>query len=184
MLSFLCAVSRAAASLEASVLRAARLSTYNTAQTPWRDNQESHFQLSAECEHSSAVLKTVRNAVQSVSNRRTVSVVYWSEFLATDPDFPRSSGSGTGPTQPPEYNWGVTWKKSSGSGLESREYGHRIYIYIYIYRERERERERVWRRAREPILPVTSYFTLSFTSRFNSVLLIKFSLFEHLHFFH
>jgi hypothetical protein len=31
--------------------------------------------------------------------------------------------SGTGSTQPREYNWGATWKKSSGSGLESREYG-------------------------------------------------------------
>jgi hypothetical protein len=38
------------------------------------------------------------------------------------PDFLRSSGSGTGSTQPREYNWGATWKKSSGSGLESREY--------------------------------------------------------------
>jgi hypothetical protein len=27
------------------------------------------------------------------------------------PDFVRSSGSGTGFTQPPEYNWGATWKK-------------------------------------------------------------------------
>jgi hypothetical protein len=41
-------------------------------------------------------------------------VVYWSEFLTTDPevlvrfpglpDFLRSSGSGTGSTQPREYN--------------------------------------------------------------------------------
>jgi hypothetical protein len=37
-------------------------------------------------------------------------VVLWSEFLATDPedpalpDFLRSSGSGTGSTQPREYN--------------------------------------------------------------------------------
>jgi hypothetical protein len=29
----------------------------------------------------------------------------------------KSSGSGTGSTQPREYNWGATWKKSSGSGL-------------------------------------------------------------------
>jgi hypothetical protein len=46
--------------------------------------------------------------------RRTASVVWWSEFLATDPEvrvlFPalqdclRSSGSGTGTTQPREYN--------------------------------------------------------------------------------
>jgi hypothetical protein len=45
----------------------------------------------------------------------------WSEFLATDPevrvrfpalpDFLRSSGSGTGSTQP-RHNWGVTWKKT------------------------------------------------------------------------
>jgi hypothetical protein len=44
----------------------------------------------------------------------TTSVVQWSEFLATDPearvrfpallDFLRSSGSGTGSTQPRDYN--------------------------------------------------------------------------------
>jgi hypothetical protein len=48
----------------------------------------------------------------------TASVVYWSEFQATDPevrvrfpelpDFLRSSGFGTGSTQPREYNWGAT----------------------------------------------------------------------------
>jgi hypothetical protein len=43
-------------------------------------------------------------------------------FLALS-DFLRSSGSETGSTQPREYNWGAAWKKSSGSGLESREYG-------------------------------------------------------------
>jgi hypothetical protein len=47
----------------------------------------------------------------------TVSVVQWSEFLAAYPkvrvgfpavpDFPRSSGSGTGSTQPREYTRGV-----------------------------------------------------------------------------
>jgi hypothetical protein len=36
----------------------------------------------------------------------------------------KSSGSGTGSTQPREYNWGATWKKSSGC-LENREYGRR-----------------------------------------------------------
>jgi hypothetical protein len=30
-----------------------------------------------------------------------------------------------GSTQPREYNWGATWKKSSGSVLEIREYGRR-----------------------------------------------------------
>jgi hypothetical protein len=51
----------------------------------------------------------------SLSNVKfTASVVYWSQFLATDlevrvrftvlPDFLRSSGAGTGSTQPREYN--------------------------------------------------------------------------------
>jgi hypothetical protein len=33
--------------------------------------------------------------------------------------FLRSSGSGTGSTQPREDNWEATWKDSSGSGLEN-----------------------------------------------------------------
>jgi hypothetical protein len=37
----------------------------------------------------------------------------------------KSSGSGTGSTQPREHNWGATWKKSSGSCLENPEYDHR-----------------------------------------------------------
>jgi hypothetical protein len=36
-----------------------------------------------------------------------------------------NSGSGTGSTQPREYNWGATWLKSSGSCLENREYCRR-----------------------------------------------------------
>jgi hypothetical protein len=60
----------------------------------------------------------------------TASVVYCQEFLATNsevwvrfpalPDFMRSSGSGTGSTQPREELLG---RNSSGSGLENREYG-------------------------------------------------------------
>ena len=37
------------------------------------------------------------------------------------PDFLSISGSGTGSTQPREVNWGATWIKSSGSGLENRD---------------------------------------------------------------
>jgi hypothetical protein len=40
-------------------------------------------------------------------------------FLAL-PDFLTSSGSGTGSAQPREDNWGATWKESSGSGQENR----------------------------------------------------------------
>jgi hypothetical protein len=43
----------------------------------------------------------------------------------TIPNFLRSSGSGRGSTQPRDYNWGATWKKSNCSGLEIREYGRR-----------------------------------------------------------
>jgi hypothetical protein len=37
----------------------------------------------------------------------------------------KNSGSGTGSTQPREYNWGATWQKRSGSCLENREHGRR-----------------------------------------------------------
>jgi hypothetical protein len=39
--------------------------------------------------------------------------------------YQKNSGPGTGSTQPREYNWGATWKKSCGSCLENREYGLR-----------------------------------------------------------
>jgi hypothetical protein len=35
------------------------------------------------------------------------------------PDFLRSSGSGTGSTQPREDNWGATWMEKCGSGVEN-----------------------------------------------------------------
>jgi hypothetical protein len=41
------------------------------------------------------------------------------------PDFLRSSGSGTGSTQPRKYNEELLGRNSSGSGLESRDYGSR-----------------------------------------------------------
>jgi hypothetical protein len=58
-----------------------------------------------------------------------VSVVYWSEFLAIDPEarvrltaikyFLSSSGFGTEPTHPREKNEELLERKSSGSGLEN-----------------------------------------------------------------
>jgi hypothetical protein len=42
------------------------------------------------------------------------------------PDFLRSSGSGTGSTQPREYNEELLGRQSSGSGLESQDYGRGI----------------------------------------------------------
>jgi hypothetical protein len=62
-------------------------------------------------------------------------VVLWSEVLGTNPevrvrfpalvDFLRSSGSGTGSTQPREQIEELLERKSSGSILENREYGRR-----------------------------------------------------------
>jgi hypothetical protein len=41
------------------------------------------------------------------------------------PYFLRSSESGTGSTQPCEYNWGVTWKKKQRFRSINQEYGRR-----------------------------------------------------------
>jgi hypothetical protein len=58
-------------------------------------------------------------------------VVEWSEYLAADPelrvrfpalpDFLRSSGSGTGFTQPREYNWAATWKNKVAAPVSKTE---------------------------------------------------------------
>jgi hypothetical protein len=58
--------------------------------------------------------RALKRIFESKGRDVTASVVQWSEFLATDPevrvrfpglpDFLRSSGSGTGSTQPREYN--------------------------------------------------------------------------------
>jgi hypothetical protein len=37
------------------------------------------------------------------------------------PNFLRRSGSGTESTQPREDNWGATWRKSRGSGIENQD---------------------------------------------------------------
>jgi hypothetical protein len=65
----------------------------------------------------------------------TASVVQWSEFLATDqegralfpalPGFLRNGGSGTGPLSLVSTTNELLERKSSGSGLESREYDRR-----------------------------------------------------------
>jgi hypothetical protein len=63
----------------------------------------------------------------------TSSVVKWSESLATDPevrvrfpalpDFLRSSGSGTGSTQPYEYNWPPLWSSGQSPWLQIQRSG-------------------------------------------------------------
>jgi hypothetical protein len=65
----------------------------------------------------------------------TAFVVYWSEFLATDPevrvrysalpDFLRNSESGTGSTQSREYNGGATRNKKYRLRSRNSEYGRR-----------------------------------------------------------
>jgi hypothetical protein len=62
-------------------------------------------------------------------------VVWWSDFLATNPEFRvrfpalrnflRSSGSGTGSTQTLSTSEELLGRNSRGSGLENREHGHR-----------------------------------------------------------
>jgi hypothetical protein len=44
-------------------------------------------------------------------------------------------------------------RKSSGSGLENREHGRRDFLFFYYFYYSYI----VWRRAREPILPVSGY---------------------------
>jgi hypothetical protein len=64
-------------------------------------------------------IQTIEVVPTVCSNRTRIhSVVWWPEYLATDPevrvrfpalqDFLRSSGSGTGSSQPREYNRGAT----------------------------------------------------------------------------
>jgi hypothetical protein len=65
----------------------------------------------------------------------TASVVYWSEFLATDPEVPASSsghykkqkvvGLERGPLSLVSTTEELLARNRSGSGLESREYGRR-----------------------------------------------------------
>jgi hypothetical protein len=72
---------------------------------------------------------------RSITSQKNFSVVYCSEFLAADPevrvrfpappDFVRSSGSGTGSTQPRDTIEELLERKSSGSSLENRDYGRR-----------------------------------------------------------
>jgi hypothetical protein len=45
-------------------------------------------------------------------------------LLQALPDFVRSSGSGTGSTQPREYNWEATWKKAKNIAVGIRHADH------------------------------------------------------------
>jgi hypothetical protein len=82
---------------------------------------------------SDFAIKIISAASFTTSSMSTMKCPYFRNVLKTGkrvrfpalPDYLRSSGSGTGSTQPCEYNWGATWKKSSGSCLENREYSCR-----------------------------------------------------------
>jgi hypothetical protein len=82
-------------------------------------------------------------SVQFLNSNDIVTYIFWDRFcglvvrvpncrsrgrgsIPSTTRFLRISGSGTGPTQPREYNWRATWKKNIGFGLERREYGHRV----------------------------------------------------------
>jgi hypothetical protein len=75
------------------------------------------------------------NLYMLCKRKKTATVAQWSEFLATDPefwvrflalpDFLRSSGSGTGPLSLVSINEELLERKSSGYGLENRDYGRR-----------------------------------------------------------
>jgi hypothetical protein len=92
-----------------------RCHSWSVGRVPWNKSK---------CSISTAVAP-VSNEMPSIYKEgvdvSTFSVVQWSEFLATDPvvrvrfpalsDILRSIGSGAGPIQPREYNWGATWKK-------------------------------------------------------------------------
>jgi hypothetical protein len=65
------------------------------------------------CKRIVKLYKNSQSIIQNVWYSGTASVVYWSEFLATDPEArarfqalpeKKSNGSGTGSTQPREYN--------------------------------------------------------------------------------
>jgi hypothetical protein len=59
------------------------------------------------------------------SNFRNYEYFRWGPGLIPCTTKKKSSGPGTGSTQPRKYNWGATWKKSSGSCLKNWEYGRR-----------------------------------------------------------
>jgi hypothetical protein len=112
----------------------------HTEQNLWNLDQSIYSCLGQNCIDILKQFSSFQIALQYVFLRLYFILCFlWSsgqEFLAADlevrvwfpalPDFLRNSGSGTGSTQPREYNWVANWKKkSSGSGLENRDCGRR-----------------------------------------------------------
>jgi hypothetical protein len=60
-----------------------------------------------------------------ISDRLCGLVVRVPGYRSRRPEFLRRSGSGTGSTEPRQYNRGAAWIKKDGSSLESRDYCHR-----------------------------------------------------------
>jgi hypothetical protein len=70
--------------------------------------------------NASVYIKGSTEALNEDLSSLTASVVYWSEFLATDSEVPgsipvhykkKSCRSGTGSTEPREHNSGATWEQ-------------------------------------------------------------------------
>jgi hypothetical protein len=76
---------------------------------------DSHKKISGQRNHLNRCLATYNTPTHCVLNSKVVRVPGYRSrdpgLIPSLPDFLRTSGSGTGSTQPRDYNWGATWQK-------------------------------------------------------------------------